>query len=175
MRLLAGHGHLVPALPLGAGHHTDRLARGFEDRPLLDMGLEIGGDRAAADRPDSACDDIATDLEEAAKDAWNKRQNTWEIEPWLELLPFTTRPEAVIEGLSKVKAFCSTNWAKHWDRVLRAVAALPGADGERLLAAVARTCALFVFGWCEVSDNHATVNGANPRFLGAASWTIPAD
>ena len=28
--------------------------------------------------------------------AWRKRQNTWEIEPWLELLPFTTRPEAVL-------------------------------------------------------------------------------
>ena len=50
MRLLAGDGHLVPALPLGAGHHADRLACGFEDRPLLDMGLEIGGDRTAADR-----------------------------------------------------------------------------------------------------------------------------
>ena len=32
-------------------------------------------------------------LTEAPKDAWHKRQNTWEIEPWLELLPFSTRPE----------------------------------------------------------------------------------
>jgi hypothetical protein len=42
---------------------------------------------------------------EAPKNAWQKRQNTWEIEPWLELLPFSTRPDAVIEGLTKVKAF----------------------------------------------------------------------
>jgi hypothetical protein len=39
------------------------------------------------------------------QNAWHKRQHTWEIEPWLELLPFSTRPGDVIEGLTKVKAF----------------------------------------------------------------------
>jgi hypothetical protein len=77
-------------------------------------------------------------LEEAAKDAWQKRQNTWEIERWLELLPFTPRPEAVIEGLTKVKAFYGRDWAKRWERVLAAVAGVPGARGEALLAALAR-------------------------------------
>jgi hypothetical protein len=77
-------------------------------------------------------------LEEAAKDAWQKRQNTWEIEPWLELLPFTTCPEAVIEGLTKAKAFYGRDWAKRWERVLAAVAGVPGAKGEALLAALAR-------------------------------------
>ena len=50
MRLLPGDGDLVPALALGAGHHADRLARRFEDRPLLDMRLEIRGDRTSAYR-----------------------------------------------------------------------------------------------------------------------------
>jgi hypothetical protein len=78
-------------------------------------------------------------LAEAPKDAWHKKQNTWEIEPWLELLPFTTRPEAVIEGLTKVKAFYGVGSAKRWERVLTAVAQVPGAEGETLLAALART------------------------------------
>jgi len=78
-------------------------------------------------------------LEEAPKNAWEKRQNTWEIEPWLELLPFTTRPDAVIEGLTKVKAFYGAGWAKRWERVLTAVASVPGAEGEALLATLART------------------------------------
>jgi hypothetical protein len=69
-------------------------------------------------------------LEEAANDAWHKRQNTWEIEPWLELLPFTNRPEAVIEGLEKVKAFYGRDYAQRWERVLTAVAAVPGSQGE---------------------------------------------
>lgn len=78
-------------------------------------------------------------LEEAAKDAWQKRQNMWEIEPWLELLPFTTRPEAVIEGLTKVKAFYGDNYRQRWECVLTAVAAVPGPAGEALLAALAST------------------------------------
>src|SRR5260370_9341184 len=50
MRLLARDGDLVPALALRAGHDADRLLGRFEDRTLLDMRLEIGGDRTAADR-----------------------------------------------------------------------------------------------------------------------------
>jgi hypothetical protein len=73
------------------------------------------------------------------KDAWHKRQNTWEIEPWLELLPFSTRPGAVIEGLTKVKAFYETGWAKHWERVLNAVSCLPGDEGDALVAELVRS------------------------------------
>jgi hypothetical protein len=71
--------------------------------------------------------------------AWHKRQNAWEIEPWLELLPFTEAPERVFEGLEKVKSFYSKNWAQRWERVLSAVAWVPGAEGENLLARLART------------------------------------
>jgi hypothetical protein len=77
-------------------------------------------------------------LEEAAHDVWQKRQNTWEVEPWLELLPYTNRPEAVIEGLTKVKAFYTPDWAKRWERVLTAVAVAPGLECETLLAQLAR-------------------------------------
>ena len=78
-------------------------------------------------------------LQEASSDAWHKKQNTWEIEPWLELLPFTTRPEAVIEGLTKVKAFYGVGWANRWERVLTAVAGVAGAEGNALLGDLARS------------------------------------
>jgi hypothetical protein len=78
-------------------------------------------------------------LEEAARDSWHKRQNTWEIEPWLELLPYTSRPDAVIEGLTKVKTFYAQAWAQRWERVLTAVAVAPGPEGEALLGKLART------------------------------------
>jgi hypothetical protein len=74
----------------------------------------------------------------AATDEWHKRQNTWEIENWLELLPFATRPEAVLEGLEKVKAFYGTGCMHRWERVLTAVAAVPGPDGDVLLGTLAR-------------------------------------
>ena len=50
MRLLAGDRDLVPALTLGAGDGADRLLCRFEDRYLLDMRLQIGGERPSADR-----------------------------------------------------------------------------------------------------------------------------
>jgi len=49
MRLLARDGDLVPALALRAGDDADRLLRGFKNGALLDMRLEISGDRPAAD------------------------------------------------------------------------------------------------------------------------------
>jgi hypothetical protein len=88
-------------------------------------------------------------LTDAQRDAWQKRQHTWEIEPWLELLPFSTRPESVLEGLTKVKEFYGTGWAKRWERVLAAVAAIPGPQGDALLASLARTHTDIVddYGW----------------------------
>ena len=78
------------------------------------------------------------DAEVDEKKAWHKRQDTWEIEPWLELLPYTNKPESVIEGLTKVKAFYQSGWSKRWERVLTAVSLMPGAEGEPLLAKLAR-------------------------------------
>src|SRR3546814_7689317 len=49
MGLHTGIGRLVPALALGAGDDADRLLFRFEDRPLLDMRLEIGFGRPIAD------------------------------------------------------------------------------------------------------------------------------
>jgi hypothetical protein len=80
-------------------------------------------------------------LQTAGKDertAWHKRQNTWEIEPWLELLPFTDRPRCILEGMGKVKDFYGAGHRKNFDRVVSAVANVPGPDGEALLAEVAK-------------------------------------
>ena len=78
-------------------------------------------------------------LQQDPQSAWHRRQNTWDIEPWLELLPYTNQPASVIEGLAKVKEFYGTGWPKRWPRVLASVACLPGAEAEALLATLART------------------------------------
>lgn len=85
-----------------------------------------------------AIDDWIADAGTDQNKAWHKRQNTWEIEPWLELLPYTDNPDSVIEGLAKVKAFYQRGWAQRWERVLASVAVMPGPDGEALLARLAR-------------------------------------
>jgi hypothetical protein len=85
-----------------------------------------------------AIDDWIADAGADQNKAWHKRQNPWEIAPWLELLPYTDNPDSVIDGLTKVKAFYQSGWAQHWERVLAAVAVMPGANGETLLAKLAR-------------------------------------
>src|SRR6516225_11182430 len=81
MRLLPGDGDLVPALALGAGHHADRLARRFEDRPLLDMRLEIRGDRTSAYRLDTReTDPFELGAEGDAGQVIGARQTLGEIE-----------------------------------------------------------------------------------------------
>jgi len=77
-------------------------------------------------------------LQEAQNNPWHNRQSTWEIESWLELLPYTNQPDALIEELARVKAFYGSAYRKRFERVLTAVAAVPGPEGETLIVALAR-------------------------------------
>ena len=65
MALHAGPRDLVPALALRAGDDADRLVLPLEDRPLLDMRLEEGADRPAADRLLAVIADLLQRLAEA--------------------------------------------------------------------------------------------------------------
>jgi hypothetical protein len=105
---------------------------------MLLAAMVLDGKVIDADLVVRAIDEWLADADQPQR-AWHKRQNTWEIEPWLELLPFTTRPETVLDGLAKVKAFYGSGWAQRWERVLRAIAAVPGAQGDALVVTVARS------------------------------------
>jgi hypothetical protein len=116
----------VVALPQPLASKTGLFAGMVMDGQIVDSSTVMQG-----------IDEWLADAGDANK-AWHKRQNTWEIEPWLELLPFTDAPERVFEGLEKVKAFYTKDWAQRWERVLSAVAWVPDAEGEALLARLAR-------------------------------------
>jgi hypothetical protein len=117
----------VIALPQPLTSKRELLAAMAMDGQVIDAHLVM-----------QAIDDWIADAGTDTNKAWHKRQNTWEIEPWLELLPYTDNPGSVIEGLAKVKAFYQAGWAKGWERVLTAVAVMPGPSGEALLAKLAR-------------------------------------
>jgi NACHT C-terminal Alpha/Beta 2 len=117
----------VMALPQPLTSKRELLAAVAMDGQVLDARLVM-----------QAIDDWIADAGTDPTKAWHKRQNTWEIEPWLELLPYTDNPDSVIEGLTKVKAFYQRDWARRWERVLTAVAVMPGPKGEALLAKLAR-------------------------------------
>ncbi len=118
----------VMALPQPLTSKRELLAAMAMDGYVLDAGTIM-----------QAIDEWLADAAADPNGAWHKRQETWEIEPWLELLPYTTDPVSVIEGLAKVKAFYMRDWAQRWERVLTAVAVMPGPEGEALLVKLART------------------------------------
>ena len=117
----------VMALPQPLSSKRELLTAMAMDGQVLDARLVM-----------QAIDDWIADAGTAPNKAWHKRQNTWEIEPWLELLPYTDNPDSVIDGLTKVKAFYQRGWAQRWERVLTAIAVMPGPEGEALLAKLAR-------------------------------------
>lgn len=110
------------------------LPQRLESKRELFAALALDGQVLEIDAIMGGIDDW---LQDAEHDAWHRRQRAWEIEPWLELLPFTNRPDLVIEGLTKVKTFYGAGHPQFFERVLQAVGAVPGPEGESLLAALA--------------------------------------
>jgi hypothetical protein len=105
------------ALSMPHGDHDGLIARVMDlPQPLtakqtLFAAVVLDGQVIDTDLVMRAIDEWLAEANDPTN-AWHKRQNTWEIEPWLELLPFSTRPEAVLEGLTKVKSFYERGWAK---------------------------------------------------------------
>jgi hypothetical protein len=124
------------------------LSQPLSQKRTLLAAMVLDGQTLGADLVMSAIDEWLTTAASDSTTAWHKRQNTWEIEPWLELLPFTTRPQVVLDGLTKVKAFYGRDWAQRWERVLTAVAAVPDAAGIALLTSLARAHK-------DIADEHA--------------------
>jgi hypothetical protein len=143
-------------IALGMPHedHDELIARIFglpqplDAKRTLLAAMVLDGQVIDADLMMSAIDEWLATAAIDPTTAWHKRQNIWEIEPWLELLPFTTRPETVLDGLTKVKAFYGRDWARRWERVLSAVATVPGAVGIALLTSLARAHK-------DIANNHA--------------------
>jgi hypothetical protein len=142
------------ALSMPHGDHDEIITRVMDlPQPLtakqtLLAAMVMDGQVIDMDLVMRAIDEWIAEAGDDPNKAWHKRQNTWEIEPWLELLPFTTQPEAVLDGLTKVKAFYGRDWAQRWERVLRAVAAVPGAEGIALITSLARAHK-------DIADDHA--------------------
>ncbi|MGY4335494.1 hypothetical protein ACVWW3_000400 [Bradyrhizobium sp. LM2.9] len=114
------------------------LPQALNQKRTLLAAMVLDGQTLDADLVMSAIDEWLITAASDPTTAWHKRQNTWEVEPWVELLPFTTRPQAVLDGLTKVKAFYGRDWAQRWERVLTAVATVPGAEGLALVTSLAR-------------------------------------
>jgi NACHT conflict system protein len=75
-------------------------------------------------------------LDQAQQDTWMFREGMWEIEGWLELLPFSDRPDATIEGIELVSAALSH--PRRMERVLSSLAHAPDDDAETVMLELVR-------------------------------------
>lgn len=104
-----------------------------EKRSLLTV-LTLAGEIISADLVLEA---IRGFLEAAKKKPWMLHENSrWEIKAWLELLPFTDRPTAILEALDLVPKNLLHLWELRG--VLSSLANAPDADAERILGELAK-------------------------------------
>lgn len=76
-------------------------------------------------------------LEADKKKAWMlHEEDRWEIMQWLKLLPFTDRPEAILEALDLVPKDVLNRWELR--EVLSSLANAPDAEAERVLGELAK-------------------------------------
>jgi hypothetical protein len=75
-------------------------------------------------------------IDDAKKQTWMRDQGFWEIEGWLELLPFSDRPETLVDAIAEVSA--AVGREHEMERVITALSHAPGEAAEHLLGRLAR-------------------------------------
>ncbi len=77
-------------------------------------------------------------LDEAREKNWMYRDHLWEVEGLLQLLPFSDRPAATIEGVEPVMS--ALPHPEPLERVVSALGDAPGDEAERVLKELMRRC-----------------------------------
>jgi hypothetical protein len=75
-------------------------------------------------------------LDEAREKPWKYREGLWEIQGWLELLPFTERPVATIEGVDLVRS--AFPYPQSMERVVSALGDAPDDGTEQIIGELMR-------------------------------------
>lgn len=102
-------------------------------RELL-TGLVLAGEIISADLVLAG---IRAFFDEAKERRWMLDENNrWELNDWLKLLPFTDRPESVIEALELLPSEFRQPWQLRG--LLSALAEAPDAEAEQILGVLAR-------------------------------------
>jgi hypothetical protein len=89
---------------------------------------------------DLALNAITDWIDDVRQNTWRFRQGLWEVIGWLELLPFSDRPGAVLDGLQMVVDVLPV--AEHMDRVVSAAAVAPELSESQLTEMLRRFPAL---------------------------------
>lgn len=107
--------------PIGVKQHL--LAALVMDGEVISAGLVMQGVRSWID-------------ERNKHKHWVINQHFWEVERWLELLPFSGHPETIVDAIAEVNAVIGRQY--RMEGVITALSHTPGDVAERLLGQFAR-------------------------------------
>lgn len=133
------------AFSMPYGNKTDtikmllNLPRPLREKQALLAILVIAGEIVHADM---VLDGIKTLLEDAKKEPWRLDENHEELGAWLELLPFSNRPDATLEALELLEPNLRLPWRLR--RLLSALGYAPAPEAEKVLALLPRKDARFL-------------------------------
>jgi len=97
-------------------------------------------------------------IEDAKTKHWLLEENSWTIDPWLLLLPFTDRPEAILEVLALLDSRIRQPW--RLGPILSALGFAPGDSPEKILQEIAQLDNRFYaeHDWFAALDKRATLS-----------------
>ena len=82
---------------------------------------------------DLALTAIAEWIEDAKQNTWRFEQGMWEVIGWLELLPFSDRPAALLDGVQMVNDVLPKHQRVEMDRIVNSAGAAPGISDAQLV------------------------------------------
>lgn len=122
-------------------------------------------------------DGIKTLLEDAKTERWRLDENHGEVEGWLELLPFSDRPAATLEGLELLEPNLRPPWRLR--RLLSALGYAPAPEAERVLGLLSKQDARFLneHDWLAALEKRGTVSAMRMllEFISEGAFTERPD
>ena len=113
-------------------------------------------------------------LDEARTKTWMLTESRWELEAWLELMPFTDRPAATLDAVALLPPACASPY--HLRRLLIALGESPADGIEEILVALAERDPRFraEFEWLAAFEKRGTITAVRSilQFLANGEITL---
>jgi hypothetical protein len=138
-----------------------QLEQSLREKQALLAALVLSGEIISADIVLDGVRALVADWK--AKRWFNLEQNWWELGGWLELLPFSDRPMATLDGLDLL----DPTWRQPWRlrSILSALSYAPSSEAERVLRELPRKDKAFL-------NDHDWIGSLERRSLVTAARTL---
>jgi hypothetical protein len=139
-----------------------QLPQSLREQQALLRALVLSGEIVSADMLLKGLRGLLEQAESERRLLWD-HSNWWEVEGWLDLLPFSDRPMAILDGLEMIEARYRQPWLL--SGVLSAMAYAPSPEAGDVLKTLARQEPQFL-------QSHDWIRALERRGPMIAAWTL---